>query len=650
MNREEQLIILDAFTSLVRTDYISLDDKQKLYALYNYYVDYYHKIPLVLQDQDNLIVGRRGTGKTTLFYKSYVECLNTWDEEYLSSDYKNTTSEKILPIYIDLNKCTLLSDGNLKEVDLHSAFLQELVKSLDEQINRFWPKSSGVTALLKKIFGNENEVKIHDEINQLARMLVEGKPFVAKRFSKVEEESHDKAKVKAHSKVEIAKSYLQSSFDYEEEVRNKEQFDIIRNISVGDVLTPLKNLKQLADISSIIIFIDEFSSLKKSTQRNLSNLLKSLLGNKSGIYFKISAITDNYDFKDILIPRDLTPISLDLDDVFEGAENIAEGIQSLKEMNTLILRTRMQSFLGDTVVLDNLFQEFDGCMEDLTRAAMGVPRTIGYALQKAWTSALAKNKTIMTRAEVMSGIKYVSSVYINTFLGAVKSGTLPDYQGDMWLKLSDRAQNERKKSKDKAASHFNVLPFREKHLSKLSEYLIVHLVKKARTTKNDTTKRNLYCFDYGLCNELNLGFSTDNNIIRQQRFIYDNELELFDKEFDIKFETTYLCRRCQVSYTKDQLYLEKLNIYLDKCPSCGMPLQETKPIIDVNSYTEEETKIIGSIYAENNNDGKYASIIADEVGCYVQKVARFAIKLDEMGIIVRKNDGKRYKYFAKTRL
>jgi hypothetical protein len=65
----------DAFNSMLRADYIPLRDIAKLNLLADYYVDYYGFLSQILSENDQLIVGRRGTGKTTLLYRALVECM-----------------------------------------------------------------------------------------------------------------------------------------------------------------------------------------------------------------------------------------------------------------------------------------------------------------------------------------------------------------------------------------------------------------------------------------------------------------------------------------------------------------------------------------------------------------------------------------------
>lgn len=56
--------IKDAFESILRADYISIEGFDQLEMLEEYYVDTFNNLGLLLQRQDNFVSGRRGTGKT----------------------------------------------------------------------------------------------------------------------------------------------------------------------------------------------------------------------------------------------------------------------------------------------------------------------------------------------------------------------------------------------------------------------------------------------------------------------------------------------------------------------------------------------------------------------------------------------------------
>lgn len=90
-------------------------------------------------------------------------------------------------------------------------------------------------------------------------------------------------------------------------------------------------------------------------------------------------------------------------------------------------------------------------------------------------------------------------------------------------------------------------------LSMLNMFFLVHLLTKGRTTKKERSSRNLYCFDFGVCEENNLGFTTDKNVIRQQRFAYDDALTRFEKYFGVTAEATFRCPQCGTVYAESEL-------------------------------------------------------------------------------------------------
>jgi hypothetical protein len=67
--------------------------------------------------------------------------------------------------------------------------------------------------------------------------------------------------------------------------------------------------------------------------------------------------------------------------------------------------------------------------------------------------------------------------------------------------------------------------------------------------------------------------------------------------------------------------------------------RETLQTYDIGAlerrYTEEEIKIIGSMRSSSPEDHLTARRVADDVGCYVQKVAKFGEKLEREKIIGR---------------
>ena len=303
----------------------------------------------------------------------------------------------------------------------------------------------------------------------------------------------------------------------------------------------------------------------------------------------------------------------------------------LESLTEQIVTERLKAYGG--VTPRQVFEEPTEVWRELSRSAMGVPRTLGIVLKQAWNRAQASDRRIK-KTDLEYGIRYASKAYLNQLEGAAKGGVaIPQYVLDIWDAVLSKAVFERTKVVDSGASHFMVLPRNEMKLKYLSMFFVVHLLTKGRTTKKEKFSRSLYCIDYGICLENNLGFATEKNILRQQRFAYDEELAPFDTFFEKEAEPQYACPACGTIYRESELRIHgKL---LTFCVDDRAQLR----VYDLGAlerrYTEEEIKIVGSIRSSAPEDNLTARQVADDVGCYVQKVAKFGEKLDREGIIAR---------------
>jgi hypothetical protein len=355
------------------------------------------------------------------------------------------------------------------------------------------------------------------------------------------------------------------------------------------------------------------------------------MGTHNGLFVKICAITDNYTLgSGIILRRDLFELSLDLDAFVERSGALNTAMNGLSTLTEQIVSQRLQAYLGiePRMLLDSPEQAWI----EMGRSAMGVPRTLGIVLKSAWGRARAAQRSKISRRDIEHGIRAASKAYLNQLLGASRDGlAIPKFVSEMWDALITRAVLERSKGGGDA-SHFMALVKNQERLKWLNMFFVIHLLTEGRTTKKEKLTRNLYCFDYGICLENNLGFAFDKNIIRQQRFAYDEELAEFDKYFQDTEEKIHMCPLCKQAYNESELVVAGRRLTF--CPNDKSDLQEQ--ILDQRrSYTEEEIKIVGAIRSAEQQDELVARDIADDVGCYVQKVAKFGEKLDRDGLISR---------------
>ena len=111
-----------AFESILRADYININEIDQLKDLENYYIDMLGNLGLLLQRQDNYIAGRRGTGKTALLLRGYFECLKTISAK-MKKESEYFVDRKILPIYIDLSNCNeIFSENSRRRLGQSNAY------------------------------------------------------------------------------------------------------------------------------------------------------------------------------------------------------------------------------------------------------------------------------------------------------------------------------------------------------------------------------------------------------------------------------------------------------------------------------------------------------------------------------------------------
>ncbi|MBK6952305.1 MAG: hypothetical protein IPH24_09730 [Crocinitomicaceae bacterium] len=134
MTPKELQHLRNAFDSILRADYITLDQINELENLEHYFVDFFGIMQSLLQKQDNFIAGRRGTGKTTNLLRAYYECLKTISPK-LKDKPNIFDKEKVLPIYVDLSTCNDLFDteDNLQLIEVH--FIRQTIKHSNDNWN-----------------------------------------------------------------------------------------------------------------------------------------------------------------------------------------------------------------------------------------------------------------------------------------------------------------------------------------------------------------------------------------------------------------------------------------------------------------------------------------------------------------------------------
>ena len=631
--------VRQAFQSILRADYISINDLDQLKMLEEYYVDIFKNLPIVLQDQDNFINGRRGSGKTTLLMRSFYECLKTVSPK-IKDESRYIGQKKILPIYIDLSQCKDIFEED-DEQTLERTFILKIISELRDQLSIIFELD--ILKLFKKDLSKLEEFEyIEDVLKYGIEMKV--------NLKDMKEEIKISTKDNVGGSISLKDAQAAVNMEDSMETVTSKSIDKIKGVSVQEFVSTLGSIRKESKLDAIYIFIDEFSELSTNEQNKFSILLKKLLGSKNNIFFKIGTITGRYDFgQKIIIGRDIFPISLDLNDFVERYGGIVGTLKVLEEFSLELIDNRLKSF-DSKLRFEDVFQGNKGeIISRITRESMGIPRTLGIILQNALIqSQVDKVNGKISISDINVGMRTAKKIYMQQFQGAVKKKVIPGFYMDMWNSILGKALIEKDKFKKepRPASHFMVDPMRSKYLDILCENFIIHLLEESRTSKYGG-KYYLYAIDYDICRENNILYAEEKDEFTAARFIYDTELSKYDCYFVRDSIKSYRCPKCNIIYQESEL----TQIKVKRCFECDEKLEEIihreVPMSEGN-YTEAEVKILGLIGTLNQEEAMSAVEISEYVGCSRQKVSNWCSKvLFKKKLINIYNEGGKNYYYDK---
>jgi hypothetical protein len=636
MTPKELQNLRNAFDSILRADYITLDQINELENLENYFVDFFGIMQSLLQKQDNFIAGRRGTGKTTNLLRAYYECLKT-----ISPKLKDKTNvfdkEKVLPIYVDLSTCNDLFDteDNLQLIEVH--FIRQIIESLKRQLELMFDDK------FLKLFKKENPAL--EDLEFIEKVLVEGIALRNQTTTTISTKQTESEQVEVNSKLSLLEPEIGSKMGANSSVETGQTYSQLRGINVQDFLNKINDIKKKAKIDNIFVFIDEYSDLTVKSQHKFASLLKTFLGSRMGMFFKVGVITDRYDFGDkVIIGRDIFPIPLNFNDYVDRYGGAIAAIKKMQEFVESLITKRIAIFCNGVSFQDVFKASKEQIFSRITKEAIGVPRTIGIILQQAFIQAQTNShEQKIGLSELNYGISAARKTYQRQFEGSIKRKLLPGFYMDMWNAIITKAISEKNKHPDRPASHILIDPVRKEYLNILCENFHLHFLSENIASKGGGSY-NLYSLDFDICNEYSIKYAEEKDEYTAIRFIYDNVIREFDPYFTKEKSKSYRCPKCNKIYEETEVLKSKVkrcfndDEVLEEIVHMDLPKTE-------GNYAEVEIKILGQISSLTKVEAMNAREIADAVGCTTQKVSLWGSRvLAKKGLINIDSRDKNYYY------
>ncbi len=517
------------------------------------YLEYYaglETLDKVISIKDQIIYGRRGTGKTHL--------LKALQEKLLADD------QKYLPVYIDLRtfKPTLESNNDLYyALIIFQEIVVEVLKCVYVNLDYLYQE---YTVEQQKIIIDPQRRKI------LALLEKFNRSFDGKSFTKMGETGFRVNEVKKlATNLKIAKiPELFGSKEVNKEIESEDEK--IKYISFSDMSDAISELLEAVDIDRIFCLLDEWSEIPETSQYILAEFLKRTFVPKK-VTLKIAAIPNRTQ----LISEnrigledggDIFGFPLDNRYIYELYPEITKAFfNELLYKQLYLMAPQLYEIFYDNKEkrpVHNFINIFlaNQALREILIASAGIPRDFLNIFISAYNIFFTKTNN---RHLVVADIRNATVEWY----GVDKKKTV-DANSNAKL-LLDKIINDILITKKRC--HFLIPEKYEKvkELNDLIDLRVIHLRKRGISHKgNKGVVYNVYYLDYACYTSTNLYHNKINTTLL-------NEIETIDDFREIR----------RVSL--EDKFFEDFNMNIGnsfKCPKCG-------GMIDMNHPSYAQHKI-----------------------------------------------------------
>lgn len=522
-----------------------------------------------------LLVGRKGTGKSTIFQKSQKDLIK---------------NKKCISIYIDVKSLYENSTPSLpKGIDeseevykylIFSNLIKDIILETKNKLNDFVDQS-----ILNKILGFDlaqiNKIKeeldnIETSINDVVK--TQDISFI-KSYKSQNQVSSDNS-VEAGIKISKSPSInLNNKSSVTKHETSDFEYKLITYLDIkGNLIDKLKKIKSILDINHLYIFLDDFSEIDEDAQKIFIDYFVAPLNNNSEDFVKFKiAIYPHRFYYGKLDNSKLDEISLEFYDAyysFEKKTNISKMEALALDYTQRLLKKRLDLFfpnnnwnrffdLSETELFDILFS-----------TSFNNPRKIGYLLSFCYESCLIHDTKITKEAIENACKRFYNEVTLKYFLAnhfvtkSFNDNISIEHQYQLLLKIIERqrinsSSSNRSRLKGKPANHFIV----KNEMSYLLDSLELN---GFLTTYNSTTDSNknpsfIVCLDLGLCKSHNINFirAKESKVLtyfQNPRF----NMNILISEY---FNKTQILK-CSHGHEYSYEMLETMRQFKMRCPNC----------------------------------------------------------------------------------
>lgn len=464
-----------------------------------------------------------------------------------------------------------------------------------------------------------------------------------------------------------------SSTDFEKSLEDQELYQeysdaIIKSFPFYEIISEIKQLLEEAQLQRIVIFFDDFSELKLVDQRLFVDVVLSPLNNASNeaIKLKIAGYPGRVYYGRI-DPGKVDTISLDFVDLYETTE-VQEMERSAIDYMHRLLQVRFKAFGLNASDYFDFGSSNSSMLEDyselLFKCSFNVPRIAGHLLHYCYLDRVSKGQKINAQSIRLAAQKYYEQT-ISQYFDRMNRFALEPFENKLdrenQKKLLEHLISESRRIRrgindgsiggsyfqnlsNPGTSHFIVDPNLEGALASLESNFLLSRYKKIRDKNGQPAL--VFALYFGLCESerITWGYPPGReyrNYFVQRCFEYTRTLTAF-----LSARQTIRCGSCGSSYGLDKK--EMFETFKWSCPECGG--KGTCKILSLADEFRKEVEALDSKLMlepvelkileclEYEDRPMRAGEIAPLIDTTFQLVGRRTGKLNEQGLIDKKKD------------
>lgn len=667
MDKDKFVSAIDTLKLYQRAELLDEKGRRLIKKLYVDPLPNDHILKTVLRPHSTFLIGRKGTGKSTIFQRAQEEIDNNKNATWAYIDIKSLYESSTTDIVGAFPEHSSLSIEAVRKIYVFRSFIVALIREIKSQLkarldSSMWNQvkeafSDSLIDLFEKLDDLLDDVKSDEFLNITGNYKSD---LSTNEYKKETSRIGIDGDLGTNSSIKLIAELVA-----EIEKKKSENFAqvFVRVFRIKDVILRLKEILSTLKVNHLYIFIDDFSELPKNEMEEVVDSILSPFNNWSEefIKLKVAVYPGRLYFGDI----DRSKIDEVYLDTFRAYGRIDVNDMEMKAIDftkRLVIR-RLEHFCGDNK--NDFFDlESDDIWRSLFYSSLGNPRILGYVLFYCYELSIIydeeiKQKTIQEASRRYFEEKIGYYFTLNKFLHETFQERSSIFSlKELFEEIVKRARELRGYKESKVlselpgrppTSHFHISTKYDDILSSLE--LNFFISKYYEMKDRDGREVSVYSLNYGLCQQQAINFGKP----KEKR---EHRLYFVERVFDytpiilsyIKVNQEIICDKCGTKHDHDKLpAIQAFDMLCIACKEgkCKVVNLSKKYEELINKISKEsllprtELGILKTLHDERRV--MFAKEIASELDCSYQLIGRRGKNLADKNLVGRdeNNQGRR---------